>query len=147
MTAAVYAHTVARSALALLRAIEAARQRPGLVTAGRHATAPTKPSHTPEREQVGLGPVLHSCWDLRVQPATLLERAQAATSPFVTPTWVDPHETLVGIDQGRLHVAFGPGDMAALAGSTVALLRMMRLAQQQSQSWNPVSRNRIWMCC
>jgi hypothetical protein len=129
MTTAVYARAVTRSTLRILRTAGEAQHRHPAVVAARCGTTMALLDQAEQGERgLGLGLVLGLCWELGVRPSALLECAQTTVPAVAMPVWADPYTVLGGADLGRLTVASGPGDMTALAGSTVALLRMFRIA-------------------
>lgn len=135
MTASTYARAMRRSTLGMLRTVQTAQHRHPVVVAAQCGTTASTLCHAEVGDrEIGLTVVLAWCWSLTVRPAALLECAQATVPPAAAVAWADPHAMLGEADLGRLSVAAGPGDLAALAGSTVALLRMLRVAQQRQQA-------------
>jgi hypothetical protein len=91
---------------------------------------------------LGLGLVLGQCWDLRVRPSAQLDCAHTSIPAIAMPVWADPYAVLGGADLGRLRVAAGPGDMTALAGSTLTLLRMLQWRRRLSSANRTCTRTR-----
>lgn len=126
-----YALAVARSALRMLRTVRTAQRRHQAVVAAKcGVTSPVLCRMELGEREPRLGVTLALCWHLEVRPAGLLRFAESMTNPSIRPAWADPHAVLGDADLGRLVIAAGPGDMEALARSTMELLRMVRLARQ-----------------